>query len=662
MADDVTGDQNPSDDLSNLNPAEVASEWQPPASMPPSPPVEPSATGGAPIAPPLAPSSMVSTGVVAEPESGRPRWFGRTIGLAAAAILIGGGGYLAINAGAEDGGADSPRDALSGALSSLSNEDLIGAAVFVEPTERETMIDAGFEVVQELIRLDVFDESLDLGSIEGFDFEFDDVEISVVDIRPGLAHLFIESGTATAEVDGASIPLGSLVTDRVDAEDLAISERNTEEMSRSDIPIVAVQRDGRWYLSLWYSVAEGALIETGTSRPGASERLAEIGGDSPERAVENFIGALEHLDMATMIGMLDPQEASALYDYAPAFVGDAQIEADRFIEEMAQEGWEWSVTDLQLRADTDGSLATVYIDRVAFEAAGPDASLEVSFAPDRMELYFDSPDLLMEFVVEGDCVTFTIEDRYDRDTQSMCTDELLAEAGLSSLDSGIFSGMSTVDEFGVVVRNVGGRWYISPIRTGSQMMLQTIRALDADAVAETVDAFISLAQDPFLLGDAFGDDFGLDDGIAIAPTTTFGVDNDFPPYTENNVGLLDDTLEYYFVFDLVEGYRTDVWWRWLAEVEELPFGEGVVANLALEEDQVVDLVVLDDLTFDSDEALAEWLGGNVVAEGDFAYVAYENDWGDSIIVARSATGIAFISSYEGLGQDAVSALRTQVGR
>jgi len=662
----MTDDFGSAGDTGAVDPSGVPSEWQPPSTMPAVPPVAPTAPPNSPLTPPTSPLTppvaSVSTGVIVAEEARGPRWLGRGFAVAAAAVLLGGGGYLAINAGADDGGGDSPRRALDGVLAAIANEDLIGAAEFVEPSERATLIDTGFEVVEELIRLEVFDDSLDLSAVDGFDFEFDDIEISVVEIRPGMAHLFIESGTASAAIDGEAIPLGPLVTDRVEADDLAISESTTEEISRNEFPIVALERNGRWYLSLWYSVAENALLETGTSRPGVSQRLAEIGADTPERAVENFMGALEHLDLATMIGMLDPQEASALYDYAPAFIDDAQNEADRFLDDMRLEGWFWEIVDLRLSADTDGSLSTVFIDALAFEASGPDSSLDVSFSPGRMDLSFVSPDLVLDYTVEGDCFTLTYEDDYERDTQTMCTDELLADAGLSTLNMGAFGGLNSVDEVGLVVRNVAGRWYISPVRTGSRMTLEAMRTLDAEALADTVDSFIGFFEDPFALADSFGDDFATTEDFTPVPTTTFGVDEQFPPYTEENRHLLAPGLDVHFVFDLVEGYRAQVWWRWLSEAEEREYGDGVRAQLADVEHRFVDLVVLDDLVFDSDEALAEWLGGELLNEGDFTYLALTNEWDDDIIAARSDNGIAFIATHDGFGADEVAALRTQVGR
>ncbi|MEZ5245917.1 MAG: hypothetical protein R2707_12535 [Acidimicrobiales bacterium] len=638
----MTEEFGPGTGPSSPDPGGVPSEWSPPSSSLPRPPSMP---------PPV---EAVSTGPVMAPPASRPGWFGRGIALAAAAVLVGGGGYLAINAGSADGGADSPRAALDGALAALSEQDLIGAAEFVEPTERETMIDAGFSVVEELIRLEVFDDSLDLAAVDGIDVEFDDVEVRVDEVRPGVAHLFIVGGTASTALDGAAVPFGSLVTDRVDGDDLAIEQRQSSEMSPSDLPIVAVERDGRWYLSLWYTVAENARLETGRPMPASSDRLTEIGADSPEQAVENFIGAIEQLDISTMIGMLDPLEASALYDYGPLFVGDGQRAADEFLREVRSDGWTWEVAGLDLRAETDGAQATVFVDAIHVTASSDDVSFDASFTADRVEVVVDSPEVDFDYLIEDDCMILTYDEGYGPETEEMCTDDVLADAGLGDLASGAMGGLTTIDDFGIVVRNVAGRWYISPIRTGSELMLQSLRAFDAEALAETVDAFADLLSDPFALGSSFGDDtfFEIDEDMG------FDAGMAFP---DANAWMLADGPDYVFVYDLVDIYRDDVWWQWLTDVPEREFRDGVVGQAFLPGDAYVDIIVLAGLDVATDEELADWLGGELVTDDGFTYLSTTNSWGETLVVARTADGIAVVSSYGGLLDGVVDTLRNQVG-
>ena len=88
----------------------------------------------------------------------------------------------------------------------------------------------------------------------------------------------------------------------------------------------------------------------------------------------------------------------------------------------------------------------------------------------------------------------------------------------------------------------------------------------------------------------------------------------------------------------------------------------MVAQGWLPNEDYIDLIVAEELLFDSDEALAEWVQGELVADGEFVYVSATNGWGDDLILARSATGIAVVNMYGGFSDEAAAVLRSQVGR
>ncbi len=654
----------------------------PDSSTPLSPPPVPPAGAGSALPPPPArpiPTTVTTGPVEASPPRG-PRWVGRVLALGAAAALIGGGGYLAINAGAADGGAATPQGALEGVLDALTNEDLVGAAEFVEPTERETMIDAGFDVVDELIRLEVFSDDLDLRSIGGIDLDFRDIEIDMTEVRPGVAQLFLDGGRVSATVNGAEFPFGSLITDRIDAETLAVVESNSTRIEPTEYPIVAVQRDGRWYLSLWYSVAENARIALDQPLPG-NERPDAIGGDSPERAIELFVGAMTGVDLASMIGMLDPEEAAALYDYAPLFLDDAQSEVDDLLAEARRDGWRWDVSDLQLTSESDGRLATVVIDSFAFEASGPGTTVEVVYSGDRSRIWFDTEGQTVEIIADGECVTTTFDDGFGVQTDEFCASDMAEMAGLEALTGGAFANLQSMSAPGIVVREVDGRWFISPLRTGSTLMLDALRSIEADALAETVDAFAEFFEDPFAFGAGFGSSpfggsfgpgFGSGSGFGPAEdpgffgdpgpaTTAPGADgSEASDYTDENAALLSPEFEYGFVYDLSGSYRGDPWRDWLTSAQERPYGRGVAGDVFVE-DLVFSIVVLSEISIASDEELAEWVNGELIVDADLSYVRGETNWGGAFAVARTTDdGIVIVGLWNGWDDRALGALRTQL--
>ncbi len=88
-----------------------------------------------------------------------------------------------------------------------------------------------------------------------------------------------------------------------------------------------MRKDGRWYLSAFYSIAETMRHDAGDPDiPTAG--VALNGGDSPEAAMDHMLDAVAGLDLDKVIGALNPDEFEALQRYAPLFTDDAQQALD----------------------------------------------------------------------------------------------------------------------------------------------------------------------------------------------------------------------------------------------------------------------------------------------------------------------------------------------
>ena len=84
--------------------------------------------------------------------------------------------------------------------------------------------------------------------------------------------------------------------------------------------MTTVRKDGRWYVSLFYSVAEAARGELDVDVPDADQAIVPDGAGSPEEAVDQMIGAVADLDLEGAIATLEPDEFEALQRYAPMFL------------------------------------------------------------------------------------------------------------------------------------------------------------------------------------------------------------------------------------------------------------------------------------------------------------------------------------------------------
>lgn len=287
-----------------------------------------------------------------------------------AVVVLGAGSMVAMkqfqSADSAGNGAATADAAVSQFFDSLSNEDFLGAAEIMEPAERRTMVNPGIEMVGELQRLGILAEEMSLGDVPGIDLQFDNMTYTPQSLGGGGDVVRVKvDGTVTGSGDASQIPYGSLVTDNLPADLLAeLTEEGEQAMETSvesidDLGVVAVQRDGEWYVSLWYSIAEAVRLDSGVEGlPAFGQGPTPTGGESPEDAVWALAAAAENLNVGEMIGALDPEEAAALYDYSNLFLPEAQRELDA----VFRDGVLVDFTRIDMRSETDGDDGQVWID------------------------------------------------------------------------------------------------------------------------------------------------------------------------------------------------------------------------------------------------------------------------------------------------------------
>lgn len=556
-------------------PAPEESPWAPAtersAAPPPLPP-EPS-----PLPEPAPPATeSVSVGpVVAEANSGS-RWLGKSLALVAALVLIGGGGFLAFNAGNANGGADTPAEALESMLGALASGDLLAASELVVPSERDTLIAAGFDLADELVRLEVLAADLDLSSVNGINLAITELDVSEEFPRSDLAHLFVERAVVSGSIDGGLLPWGSMLSGRTPDGWPASGEPDARDLGSSTTPIVAVEVDGRWYLSLWYSVAENARIEADQPLPDLGRRPAQIGAASPDEAISRFVEELLRLDVRRMIGMLDPDEARALYDYSPLFLDGATRAANEILVGLEESGWTWEVELLGLSSTVvDGDLATTQVGGFALEARGQTGSLDVEVSDGTFEVGFSDVDFwgdpyTIDFTFDGDCYTTARQDPGGVDSTEMCP----GEPGDTALGSGLATSLAEFMSVSVVTHRVDDRWFISPTRTGAASVLSVLNLLSDDNLGTVIDAMYDLADG--LDGGLFG---GVD---AFAPPPALDGDTPagLPPGFGQPVnGDLLGEVEVAFAFDLDEEGAAAEIALWAPVIGPVPVERGLGATV-----------------------------------------------------------------------------------
>ena len=139
----------------------------------------------------------------------------------------------------------------------------------------------------------------------------------------------------------------------MDPDDVA-ELRGTDETTTDELDgtITAVEQDGRWYFSLFYTVAEAARADAGRADDPRARASAPTAATRPRRRSTCMLDRIQALDLAGMIRALNPGEAAALQRYAPLFLDDAQAAARRRRRSRS------TITDRKFHVDGDGDQRT----------------------------------------------------------------------------------------------------------------------------------------------------------------------------------------------------------------------------------------------------------------------------------------------------------------
>src|SRR4029079_11655410 len=125
------------------------------------------------------------------------------------------------------------------------------------------------------------------------------------------------NASSTVTVNGDEVPIGDLIPELTgDDPDIGDSTDDAD----FDVQFTSVKRDGRWYVSLFYTAAEGSRGDADIPEKG----IEPEGADTPDGALDNMFTAIGDLDLEAIIAGLNPNEAEALQRYAPIFLDDAQ--------------------------------------------------------------------------------------------------------------------------------------------------------------------------------------------------------------------------------------------------------------------------------------------------------------------------------------------------
>lgn len=391
-----------------------------------------------------------------------------TVVVAVVALLAGGGTWFAISRMGSSG-ADSPTAAAEMLVSTLEDEDLVGALETLPPGEAELLVDTVESDTSELARLGLFESGADADSLGGAvdvsteNLSFDEAEQQRVNDHLTIATL--SEGKMTFSADPDDLPFSDELRDAVTSgggiDETADTETETVDAAQllragNPIRIATVKVDGDWYPSLAYTIADYTLRDAGESWP--DESIPARGADSPEAAVKDMINASTEQNTERVIELLPPDVMGALHDAGPALLGVVDPTAPSDAE----------LVDLDTK--TSNVSGGTRVELVSAKVRGP-AGMTMSIRRD------------------DDCFEVTMADH----TERICADDFAdlmdtgnefggspeaAEAQTNAVRGFFENGIS------VVTTEVDGKHYVAPVRTVNDLLLTAAQGLDADDIEQ----------------------------------------------------------------------------------------------------------------------------------------------------------------------------------
>lgn len=467
----------------------------------------------------------------------RSKWV--LAGAFAAVVAVVAAGIFAIvnlTGNSAPGGAPDPEDLGVQMLAAIENEDMLGAIDLLLPGERRALGEPFVELIGELQRIELLADT-DLSNLNGIDVTLSGERVNARQTNVTDIYNIDMGAEVVVAVDGAALPIGDLLTDSMPSEMLdELRGTQATEADSFDIWLTAVEHDGRWYFSLLHSIAELARRDGAPGLGVPTQGIAAVGADTPEAAVDLLFQHVEQLDLGGLIAVLNPDEASALQRYSPLFLDDAE-------SALAEVPLSWQITERALRIDGGGDERTAFIDALTIDGTIDGVAFNLGFS-----------DGCIRASAEGETFEQCNQDAGLDDVGELFPEDSEVVALLETIQD----AFADAEEAGLELRLHDGEWFVSPMATMTEAMLNFLRALDRTEIDAIVDAFEPAADElggavfggleELSVGDGFLDGGSLDETITIEPSDPAAEAADA---LDDDVAF-DDDPAWYACYDEVE--------------------------------------------------------------------------------------------------------------
>lgn len=414
---------------------------------------------------PRALSHQAPTDLYAEPVA--PRRRKRLAAVAAAAVLLVGGGAtaVALQAANEPSGAATPTAAVEMLAKALEDGDILGAVELLPKGERELAVDLVTDWIAEAKRLGASDEETRLEKASAYSLSLTDLELSESEVTDDVVNVEMLSGRYRVQATTPTSPLGDMLgAFDVDPSEETQQARGIDESGDiadlGDDLIITTVRDGEgWHPSIMYSAFDAIRRDNGAPEPTTSDRIDPRGSNSPEDVVIDLIDAIEAGDWERVIELLPPGEWSAAHLYGRTLLGD-ELPTDVNVSDMT-----FDVTDAKVGKKvrpTGFRIRSGFDEDVTVTKDGDDCVTIANGTTGESEAL---------------CVSDMVE--------AMATSEASDVEEQAAIDAGIDAVQrigGSLGSLGMIVVEVEGKWYLSPVRTYSDMMLTMLSGFDKESM------------------------------------------------------------------------------------------------------------------------------------------------------------------------------------
>jgi hypothetical protein len=420
--------------------------------------------------------------VQAEPQraaaAGIPPWLTASV-VAALVIVIVIASAVGVLAFTHNDGAASALEATSSMLEAVEKNDVIGIVEQLPPGERQPARDPVGQISTDLQRLHLVG-IIDPTRVAGPQLRFDDLVYETHALSDEIEAVDVVGGRFTATWPGGGPPLtdsGRQILDRdFDVTVDPTGSSYQRDFGRDHLRLVAIKEGGGWHVSLAYSAAEALRQNAGAEIPEMGKGPPAIGADLPEQAVLDLVRAYADGDPERLVTLMYPDEARALYDYAPVFLPEAKAAAARANQ---QQTYDVQVNDVQVAVDAKaGDTRHVTITKL---------DVDIRDEIHKQHITWDGRCFHTDERIGDDGEPFNNTDSCEPDRPKVGDVVAPRDNPVAALD--VFGTGSSPPTFTVVERN--GRWFISPVSSLLSSFADTMKQLapaDVDGWADRLGA------------------------------------------------------------------------------------------------------------------------------------------------------------------------------